>query len=28
LPGYWLDYLFRSRKGQFYRKRYPTLSVV
>ncbi|MCY2986793.1 MAG: hypothetical protein NTY19_02880 [Planctomycetota bacterium] len=28
LPGYWLDYLLRSRKGHFYRKRYPTLSVV
>jgi hypothetical protein len=28
LPGYWLDYLFRSHKGQFYRKRYPCLSVV
>jgi hypothetical protein len=28
LPGYWLDYLFRSRKGRFYRKRYPSLSVV
>jgi hypothetical protein len=27
-PGYWLDYLLRSRKGHFYRKRYPTLSVV
>ena len=28
LPGYWLDYLLRSRKGHFYRKRYPCLSVV
>jgi hypothetical protein len=28
LPAYWLDYLLRSRKGHFYRKRYPTLSVV
>ena len=28
LPGYWLDYLLRSRKGHFYRKRYPTLAVV
>jgi hypothetical protein len=28
LPGYWLDWLLRSRKGHFYRKRYPTLSVV
>jgi hypothetical protein len=28
LPEYWLEYLFRSRKGHFYRKRYPTLSVV
>ena len=23
LPEYWLDYLLRSRKGHFYRKRYP-----
>ena len=28
LPGYWLDYLLRSRKGHYYRKRYPSLSVV
>jgi hypothetical protein len=28
LPGYWLDYLLRSRKGHFYRKRYPTVAVV
>jgi hypothetical protein len=28
LPGYWLDYLLRCRKGHFYRKRYPTLSVI
>jgi hypothetical protein len=28
LPEYWLDYLLRSRKGHFFRKRYPTLSVV
>ena len=28
LPGYWLDYLLRSRKGHFYRKRYPALAVV
>ena len=28
LPGYWLDYLLRSRKGLFYRKRYPSLAVV
>ncbi len=28
LPGYWLDYLLRSRKGHFYRKRYPCLAVV
>ncbi len=27
-PSYWLDYLLRSRKGQFYRKRYPSMSVV
>jgi hypothetical protein len=25
---YWLDYLLRSLKGQFYRKRYPSLSVL
>jgi hypothetical protein len=28
LPAYWLDYLLRSHKGHFYRRRYPTLSVV
>jgi hypothetical protein len=28
LPGYWLDWLLRSRKGHFYRRRYPTLSVA
>ena len=28
VPSYWLDYLLRNRKGHFYRKRYPTLSVV
>jgi hypothetical protein len=28
LPGYWLEYLLRSRKGHFYRNRYPTLAVV
>jgi hypothetical protein len=28
LPGYWLDYLLRTRKGHFYRKRYPAMSVV
>jgi hypothetical protein len=28
LPGYWLEYLLRSRKGHFYRKRYPALAVV
>ena len=28
LPGYWLDYLLRSHKGHFYRKRYPCLAVV
>jgi len=27
-PSYWLDYLLRSHKGQFYRKRYPSLSVI
>ncbi len=27
-PGYWLDYLLRSHKGHFYRKRYPCLAVV
>ena len=28
LPGWSLDYLLRSRKGHYYRKRYPSLSVV
>ena len=28
LPSYWLEYLLRSHKGHFYRKRYPTLSVI
>jgi len=28
LPEYWLEYLLRSRKGHFYRRRYPTVSVV
>jgi hypothetical protein len=28
VQGYWVDYLLRSRKGRFYRKRYPSLSVV
>ncbi len=28
LPGFWLDYLLRSHKGSFYRKRYPSLSAV
>ncbi len=27
-PSYWLDYLLRSHKGRFYRKRYPSLSVI
>ena len=27
-PGCWLDYLLRSHKGQFYRRRYPSLSVI
>jgi len=27
-PDYWLDYLLRSFKGQFYRKRYPCVSVI
>jgi hypothetical protein len=25
---YWLDYLLRSRKGQFYRRRYPSLAIA
>jgi len=28
LPGYWLDYLLRARKGIYYRNRYPSLSVI
>jgi hypothetical protein len=28
VPSYWLDYLFRIRKGHFYRRRYPTLAVI
>ena len=28
LPSYWLDYLLRSHKGHFYRKRYPSLAVL
>jgi hypothetical protein len=28
LPSYWLDYLLRRHKGHFYRKRYPSLSVI
>ena len=27
-PAYWLDYLLRSHKGQYYRKRYPRVSVI
>lgn len=27
-PSYWLDWLLRSRKGHYCRKRYPCLSVV
>jgi hypothetical protein len=27
-PDYWLDYLLRSRKGHYYRKCYPSLSVA
>ncbi len=27
-PDYWLNYILRSRKGHFYRKRYPSLSVI
>ena len=27
-PGYWLDYLLRCCKGHFFRRRYPTLSLV
>ena len=28
VPDYWLDYLLRTRKGRFYRKRYPSFSVI
>jgi hypothetical protein len=28
LPSYWLDYLLRSYKGCFFRKRYPTVAVI
>ena len=28
LASYWLDYLLRRHKGHFYRKRYPSLSVI
>jgi hypothetical protein len=28
LPSYWLDYLLRTRKGHYYRKRYPSLSIA
>jgi hypothetical protein len=28
LPGYWLDWLLRSRKGHYYRKCYPSLSLA
>ncbi|HVP12394.1 MAG TPA: DUF3843 family protein [Phycisphaerae bacterium] len=27
-PGYWLDYLLRAHKGEYYRKRYPSVAVV
>jgi len=27
-PAYWLDYLLRSCKGHFFRKRYPTISIA
>jgi hypothetical protein len=27
-PAYWLDYLLRSHKGHYYRKRYPCVSVI
>ena len=26
--GFWLDYLLRSYKGHFYRKRYPSMSMI
>ena len=28
LPDYWLDFLLRSHKGLYYRKRYPSLSLI
>ncbi len=28
LPAYWLEYLLRRHKGQFYRKRYPSMAVI
>ena len=28
LPSYWLDHLLRSHKGHYYRKRYPSLTVI
>jgi hypothetical protein len=28
LPSYWLDHLLRCHKGHFYRKRYPSFSVI
>jgi len=28
VPGYWLDYFLRARKGIYYRKRYPSFSVI
>ncbi len=28
VPEYWLECLLRSHKGRFYRRRYPTVSVV
>jgi len=27
-PDYWLDYLLRCYKGEYYRKRYPFVSVI
>jgi len=27
-PAYWLEYLLRRHKGHYYRKRYPSVSVV
>jgi len=28
LQGYWLEYLLRAHKGSYYRKRYPSFSVI